>query len=507
MNKTAVLKKLDLPDAFAGFVPLNDSKLTGWGGDAPILSRLVAELKPSIIIEVGSWKGQSTATMAESLIKQGLKEQSIIIAVDTWLGSKEHWEVHEGREELELTFGYPTFYKRFLSNMKLRGYDASIIPLPLPSLIAARYLAGKAVKANLIYIDGSHDEKDVYEDLCAYWELLSQGGIIFGDDFQWPTVARAVKKFCAEKNVTFELEDINWSIQKKDIVESLTTMPSVTKDILSTGYKEAELTYLVLDFNKESESRQCLQSIKKHTKFPHKVIYLHNGPDAGYAYGQYKEGLVDEFIQTLDNHGLAIGTRDLFSICASPYAFYLQNDQFLLRDFTLEEFKEVKKIIGSQYKSPLDGSTWTAASVDLAGAVCGLHTYSERGHLVQTDFYKMLEKEIPLGYFGAGPYHQDPWREEQIQKYYQSKKYLHYTYQEKLVEDNGYHAIRQNLDGSLWEQRNDTKEIRLLRGPVKAKGNFPNFTDIEWEQVLKTQNWPEWQIPEKDKSISYHQWH
>ena len=107
-------------------------------------------------------------------------------------------------------------------------------------------------------------------------------------------------------------------------------------------YKEPELTYLVLDFLKEPETRRCLESIKAHTKFPHKVIYLHNGFFADVKHPQkfLAEGLCDQLIQTSKNTGLGIGTRDLFAASFSPYSFYLQNDQFLNRDFTQEEFRD-----------------------------------------------------------------------------------------------------------------------------------------------------------------------
>lgn len=265
-------------------------------------------------------------------------------------------------------------------------------------------------------------------------------------------------------------------------------------------YEEKPLAYLVLDFRKEEETRKCLESIKKHTLFPHAVIYLHNGENPLYPYSLFREGLVDHFIQTKENTGLGIGTRDLFAACFSPYALYLQNDQFLKRDFKEEEFRAVTNIIGQAFRSPHDGSVWTAQSVDLAGGMWGLHGYSERAHILPTKFYKKLEDELPLSPYGAGPYDQAPWREEQIQKYYQKNKYLHFTYPEPLVIDNGHRAVRQNNDGSVWEHKTNTHELRLVSGPVLSRDNYPNFTDEEWDSVLRTQSWPEWHIPKKQRN-------
>ena len=44
--------------------------------------------------------------------------------------------------------------------------------------------------------------------------LLSPGGVVFGDDFPWDSVANAVKAFCAEKGVPYQVADINWIIRK-----------------------------------------------------------------------------------------------------------------------------------------------------------------------------------------------------------------------------------------------------------------------------------------------------
>ena len=264
-------------------------------------------------------------------------------------------------------------------------------------------------------------------------------------------------------------------------------------------YREPELTYLVLDFRKERETRNCLASIKKHTKFEHKIIYLHNGIGVDYPYKLFHEGLVDYFFQTRVNNGLAIGTRDLFAASFSPWSFYLQNDQTLKRDFTQDEFEEIKKIIGTEYRSPKDGTPWRAMSVDLAGGMAGLHTYSERAHIVPTNFYKKIEFEQKLNHRGAGPYHEAPWRERQVQDFYKAQKYMHYTYPNVLVNDDGDTSVRENPDGSIWEHHADTNGVRLVRGPIKEKNDHPPFTDAEWGQVLNTQSWPEWQVPERRK--------
>lgn len=38
---------------------------------------------------------------------------------------------------------------------------------------------------DFIYIDGSHQAKDVLTDACLSWNLLASGGIMIFDDYQW----------------------------------------------------------------------------------------------------------------------------------------------------------------------------------------------------------------------------------------------------------------------------------------------------------------------------------
>lgn len=265
-------------------------------------------------------------------------------------------------------------------------------------------------------------------------------------------------------------------------------------------YKEPELTFLVLDFKKEVESRLCLKSIKRHVKFPHKVIYLHNGGDENYPIRFLNDGLVDQFIQTKDNNGLGIGTRDLFAASFSQYSFYLQNDQFIFRDFTQEEFDRIKAAF---YQNTSDNRI--VKTVSLAGSPCGVGVYSERAHIIKTEDYKRFEFSGLLGYHGAGKYHNGPWREEQIQTYYKDNGFVHYPW-DVLVQDNGKRAIRQNPDGSVWEHFPDTKQLWLKSGPVKEPHVYPKFTAEEWANVIATQNWPAGKIPANEVKDSFHVW-
>jgi hypothetical protein len=194
-------------------VDLWDEDLNGWHGNHNIFGELIREINPHKIIEVGAWHGQSTINMAKVLKEDN--RDCHITTVDTWLGALEFIGSDSGDRNLRYKNGYPQVYYQFLSNVIHNEVQDYITPLPTTSLIAARWFKKEGITADLIYIDASHDYEDVRSDLEAYWPLLNEGGIIFGDDYnenQWPGVVGAVDEFFAF--TTIETIDGFWVIKK-----------------------------------------------------------------------------------------------------------------------------------------------------------------------------------------------------------------------------------------------------------------------------------------------------
>ena len=191
-----------------------DTDLQGWGSTSPVFKSLIGEVRPSLIIEVGTWKGASAITMAGALKAHGIA--SAIICVDTWLGTFDAWEMPEIRESLALKHGYPTLYYQFLANVVKTGYSNIVIPLPSPSAVAFRWFRKVGVVADLIYIDADHDAESVYNDIRKYWQLLSPSGVLFGDDYlpEWPGVVRAVDVFSQKIGNKPQILGRKWILRK-----------------------------------------------------------------------------------------------------------------------------------------------------------------------------------------------------------------------------------------------------------------------------------------------------
>lgn len=203
-------------DPYQNF-PLSDypEDLQGWGSQSPAFDQLLEKVKPSRIIEVGTWKGGSAIHMASVARRLGLAPE--IICVDTWLGAVEFWTDQKDPERylaLKCRNGYPTVYYQFMANVLHRNCQDLITPFPQTATIAGLWFRRYGVKADLIYIDGSHEEDDVYADLISYWDLVRPGGILVGDDWNWDGVRIAATRFAREQGLQVTQLADKWYLEK-----------------------------------------------------------------------------------------------------------------------------------------------------------------------------------------------------------------------------------------------------------------------------------------------------
>ncbi|WP_419898479.1 class I SAM-dependent methyltransferase [Roseomonas sp. USHLN139] len=211
----ALMQRLFGEDLYAGFTPELPQDLQGWNSTHPTLARLVQEVRPKTIIDVGVWKGASVAFFCKALQKHALP--GAVIAVDTFLGSPEHWNRERADNifaSLRLRHGMPGLYWQFLSNMAHLGLQDQVVPLAQTSENAAVILQRLRVKAELIHIDAAHEYEPVLRDARRFWALLAPGGVLVGDDFPWPGVAKAAQEFAAEIGQELVVESPKWILRK-----------------------------------------------------------------------------------------------------------------------------------------------------------------------------------------------------------------------------------------------------------------------------------------------------
>lgn len=162
-----------------------------WGSDSPVFEELIITIKPKLIIEVGTWLGGSAINMAR--IARALQLETHIVCVDTWTGDA--GAVEQNLPQPATMGGFPVAYAQFISNVLDAGLQDMITPSPQVSTLAAWMFRSWGVQAQLIYVDATHEEEDVYADCKNYWPLIDLGGVMFGDDYGCEAVQKGVERF------------------------------------------------------------------------------------------------------------------------------------------------------------------------------------------------------------------------------------------------------------------------------------------------------------------------
>lgn len=222
----------------------------GWNGDEGPLPTLVAETAASVVVEVGSWKGSSSRTLGRALLKVAASKpdrpKPYMLCVDTWQGAPEFLTVRmtEGDANMDTydlvtVHGYPHVYYQWLANIVHAGLQEVVFPLPSTSLIASEYIKRRDpdFRADVIYVDGSHEEADVLADVRAWFPFLRDNdkSVLIGDDFGdgWLGVDRAVatlvKTSCLPGTKVHGGEgNVKWWLFRRECPD-LAIMPPTTK--------------------------------------------------------------------------------------------------------------------------------------------------------------------------------------------------------------------------------------------------------------------------------------
>lgn len=209
----ALMHKLYGQDIWAGYTPRNlEPVVQGWHGRHPSLSRLTAMPGRKIVIDIGVWKGESTITMANALKANGI--DGVVIAVDTWLGSSEHWTGPFAQFTRE--HGMPGLYWTFLSNVVRAGLTDYVIPLPHTSTTAAAIFRRFGIFPSVVHVDAAHEYREVLNDAEDYWTILQPGGYLIGDDYtaNWPGVVKAADEFARKVGQSLTVEAPKWILRK-----------------------------------------------------------------------------------------------------------------------------------------------------------------------------------------------------------------------------------------------------------------------------------------------------
>ena len=165
------------------------------------LYKKVVKIFPSgsHFVEVGAFLGKSAVFMAVEIINSGKRIK--FDCIDHWKGSEEHYDNENVDTE--------NLYEKFLQNIEpVKGV---INPVRTESVMASKLY--KPNSLDFIFIDASHDERSVREDLTYWMPCLKEDGMIAGDDIDNEGVATAVKWFFDTEKL--EIVGRQWMIDLK----------------------------------------------------------------------------------------------------------------------------------------------------------------------------------------------------------------------------------------------------------------------------------------------------
>ena len=123
--------------------------------------------QPRTVVEIGSTEGASAMWIVQNLLRH---PESRLYCIDVW----------EREEQL----------RRFQANIAELPNASAVIPVKGRSEPALMQLRGQGVRADFVYVDGSHAAPDVLTDLVLSFGMLKRGGVIICDDYLWEDEAR-----------------------------------------------------------------------------------------------------------------------------------------------------------------------------------------------------------------------------------------------------------------------------------------------------------------------------
>lgn len=142
-----------------------------------VLSKYVAPkgkpLQEVHAMEIGCYKGDATTWILTHLMKHS---KSTLYAIDTFTGSPEYKGLAFNKIESAFYKNIQATHRENQVNvMKMTSFEALLqlnTRTPLPQF-------------DLIFIDASHEARDVMSDAVLSFPLLKVGGILIFDDYTW----------------------------------------------------------------------------------------------------------------------------------------------------------------------------------------------------------------------------------------------------------------------------------------------------------------------------------
>lgn len=159
-----------------------------------LIDRFLDECSPKLWVEVGTMHGGSAIRVADCIKRKGLSTE--IVCIDSFTGDVNMWLNEYEHRFMHLERGRPTIWERFLANVATAEHEDIIVPIYATSAVGLKILRRLEIQADVAYLDSAHESGETYLEAENCWAIIRKGGVLLGDDWNWPAVASDIRRFC-----------------------------------------------------------------------------------------------------------------------------------------------------------------------------------------------------------------------------------------------------------------------------------------------------------------------
>jgi hypothetical protein len=165
-------------------------------------------IRPAFWLGIGSMLGGTAIRTAEAVKRTSIPTQ--IVCIDPFCGDVNMWAwerplaARNAWRFLRVEDCRPTIYERFLANIFFQGHHDIILPIMTTSSVCLKLLSRLmqeqrlSILPQVIYLDAAHEVDETFVEVRSSWALLPAGGVLWGDDWDWPEVRGDVLKFAEQ---------------------------------------------------------------------------------------------------------------------------------------------------------------------------------------------------------------------------------------------------------------------------------------------------------------------
>jgi hypothetical protein len=183
-------------------------KIQGWFNYENFYTDVVNFIpRKAHIVEVGAWKGCSTAYLGVEIFNSGKDVQFDV--VDLWTGEEDDPVAYTADSEF---MAYKkNIFELFKKNISPLSNKIKLNPIQMSSLKAATLYEDNSL--DCVFLDANHLYENLKKDIAAWLPKVKKGGILGGHDYNihsFPEIIRAVNECFPNKIVTNDV----WHIIK-----------------------------------------------------------------------------------------------------------------------------------------------------------------------------------------------------------------------------------------------------------------------------------------------------